>query len=144
MWAITAAVVASTAAGIYGQSVSAKAQQAQIKDQMRQEELAAQSEELARREQLNEALAANMVDVASSGVQAESFASLNLNNARKMGLAESQQDLTESLRRAALQRKSKNVSAIRDAGIVSSLLNAGTSYLSLKGPSNSSSGGGET
>lgn len=134
MWAITAAVVASTAASIYTSSVSAKAQQAQIKDQMKQEELAAKSEELARREQLNAALAANAIDVAQSGVDAATFASLNLNSARQAGLAEGQMDLTARLRQAALQRKSRNVGAIRDAQIASSLLQAPIQYMSLAGP----------
>ena len=103
-WVITAIAV-STGASLYGQSMSAKAQQAQIKDQMRQEELAAKSEELARREQLNEALAANTVSMAQSGVDATSFASLSLASARKASLAEGQEDLSFKLREAALQRQ---------------------------------------
>ena len=90
-WVITA-VVASTAASVYTSSVSAKAQQAQIQDQMKQEELAAKSEELARREELNAALAANAIDVSQSGVDAATFASLSLNSARQAGLAEGQEE----------------------------------------------------
>lgn len=131
-WVITA-VVASTAASVYTSSVSAKAQQAQIQDQMKQEELAAKSEELARREELNQALAANAIDVAQSGVDAASFASLSLNSARQAGLAEGQMELTARLRQAALQRKARNVGAIRDAQIASTLLQAPIQYMSLKG-----------
>ena len=131
-WVITA-VVASTAASVYTSSVSAKAQQAQIQDQMKQEELAAKSEELARREELNAALAANAIDVSQSGVDAATFASLSLNSARQAGLAEGQEELSFRLRQAALQRKSKNVGAIRDAQIASSLLQAPLQYMSLKG-----------
>ena len=137
-WVITA-VVASTAASVYTSSVSAKAQQAQIQDQMKQEELAAKSEELARREELNAALAANAIDVSQSGVDAATFASLSLNSARQAGLAEGQEELSFRLRQAALQRKSKNVGAIRDAQIASSLLQAPLQYMSLAGP-----GGGST
>jgi hypothetical protein len=137
-WVITA-VVASTAAGVYTSSVSAKAQQAQIQDQMKQEELAAKSEELARREELNAALAANAIDVSQSGVDAATFASLSLNSARQAGLAEGQEELSFRLRQAALQRKSRNVGAIRDAQIASSLLQAPLQYMSLAGP-----GGGST
>lgn len=139
-WVITAIAV-STGASIYGQTMSAKAQQAQIQDQMKQEELAAKSEELARREQLNEALAANTVSMAQSGVDAASFASLNLASARKASLAEGQEDLSFKLREAALQRRSKNISAIRDAQIASTLLSAGTQYFTLKGPSGPKPGG---
>jgi len=142
-WVITAIAV-STGASLYGQSMSAKAQQAQIKDQMRQEELAAKSEELARREQLNEALAANAIDVSQSGVDAATFASLSLNSARQAGLAEGQEELSFRLRQAALQRKSKNVGAIRDAQIASSLLQAPLQYMSLKGPGDKNPGKGET
>ena len=131
-WVITA-VVASTAASVYTSSVSAKAQQAQIKDQMKQEELAAKSAELARREELNAALAANAIDVSQSGVDAATFASLSLNSARQAGLAEGQMELTTRLRQAALQRKSRNVGAIRDAQIASTLLQAPIQYMSLKG-----------
>jgi hypothetical protein len=131
-WVITA-VVASTAAGVYTSSVSAKAQQAQIQDQMKQEELAAKSEELARREELNAALAANAIDVAQSGVDAATFASLSLNSARQAGLAEGQEELSQRLRQAALQRKARNVGAIRDAQIASTLLQAPIKYMSLKG-----------
>ena len=131
-WVITA-VVASTAASVYTSSVSAKAQQAQIQDQMKQEELAAKSEELARREELNAALAANAIDVSQSGVDAATFASLSLNSARQAGLAEGQEELSVRLRQAALQRKSKNVGAIRDAQIASTLLQAPIKYMSLKG-----------
>jgi len=131
-WVITA-VVASTAASVYTSSVSAKAQQAQIQDQMKQEELAAKSEELARREELNAALAANAIDVAQSGVDAASFASLSLNSARQAGLAEGQEELSQRLRQAALQRKARNVGAIRDAQIASTLLQAPIKAMSLKG-----------
>ena len=131
-WVITA-VVASTAASVYTSSVSAKAQQAQIQDQMKQEELAAKSEELARREELNAALAANAIDVAQSGVDAATFASLSLNSARQAGLAEGQEELSQRLRQAALQRKARNVGAIRDAQIASTLLQAPIKYMSLKG-----------
>jgi len=129
-WVITAVAV-STAASMYGQSVSAKAQQAQIKDQMRQEELAAKSEELARREALNEALATNTVSMMQSGVDAASFASLSLASARKAAVSEQQEDLTFKLRQAALQRKSKNVSAIRDAQMASTLLSAPVKAMQL-------------
>lgn len=131
-WVITA-VVASTAAGVYTSSVSAKAQQAQIQDQMKQEELAAKSEELARREELNAALAANAIDVAQSGVDAASFASLSLNSARQAGLAEGQEELSQRLRQAALQRKARNVGAIRDAQIASTLLQAPLKYAQAGG-----------
>ena len=139
-WVITAIAV-STGASLYGQSMSAKAQQAQIKDQMKQEELAAKSEELARREQLNEALAANTVSMAQSGVDATSFASLSLASARKASLSEGQEDLSFKLREAALQRRSKNVGAIRDAQMASTLLSAGTQYFTLTGPSGPTPGG---
>lgn len=131
-WVITA-VVASTAAGVYTSSVSAKAQQAQIKDQMKQEELAAKSEELARREQLNDALAANAVSMAQSGVDSTSFASLSLASARKASLAESQEELSFKLREAALERKARNVGAIRDAQIASTLLQAPLKYMQAGG-----------
>lgn len=143
-WVIAAAVAVSTGAQIYGASVTAKAQQAQIKDQMKQEELAAKSEELARREQLNQALAANAIDVAQSGVDAASFASLNLNSARQAGLAEGQEELSQRLRQAALQRKSRNVGAIRDAQIASSLLMAPVQYMSLAGVPEKKPSGGKT
>ena len=103
-WVIAAAVAVSTGAQIYGASVTAKAQQAQIKDQMKQEELAAKSEELARREELNAALAANALDVPQSGVDAATFASLNFNSARPSGPADGTEALSQRFLQAAPQR----------------------------------------
>ena len=125
----------STGTQMYGQAMTAKAQQAQVKDQMKQEELAAKSEELARREELNRALAANMVDAAQSGADAQTFASLNLASARKAGLAEGQAQLSQRLRQSALERKSRNIGKIRDVQMASTLLQGGLQVARLKGPS---------
>ena len=139
MSCVVTAVVAATGAQNYGASVSSKAKQEQIQVRMKQEGLAAKSEDLVRREELNAALAANAIDVSQSGVDAATFASRSLNSARQAGLAEGREELSQRLRHAALQRKARNVGAIRDAQIASSLLMAPLQDMTLKGP-----GGGST
>jgi hypothetical protein len=65
-------LAATTAAvGARAQYVSGKTQQIELQRQAEEERLAAQSRELQRREELNRALAANVVGQAMSGISGE-------------------------------------------------------------------------
>ena len=119
-----------TAASVYGQVQSGKAQEIALKEQAKQEELAAQSQELARRQQLNRALAANVAAQSVSGLAGEGTpASLALESARQAGLSEMTIDLSERLRRSALERKAK--SGATDLGAAGSLLGGAVEALQL-------------
>jgi len=104
-----------TAVGAYGQVQAGKAQEQQLKEQAKQEELAAQSQELQRRQELNRALAANIAALSTAGISGEGTpASLALESAKQAGLSEMTIDLSEKLRRASLQRQAK--AATQQAG----------------------------
>ena len=119
-----------TAVGAYGQVQAGKAQEQQLKEQAKQEELAAQSQELQRRQELNRALAANVAALSTAGISGEGTpASLALESARQAGLSEMTIDLSERLRRSALERKAK--SGATDFKAAGSLLGGAVEALQL-------------
>jgi hypothetical protein len=77
-WVITAIAVTATAGAVSarGQYIAGKTQEVELKRQAEEERLAAQSRELQRREELNRALAANVVGQSMSGISGEGSASL--------------------------------------------------------------------
>ena len=127
-WVITAIALsaAGTATSVYGQVQAGKAQKEQLKEQAKQEEFAAQSQALARRQELNRALAANVASLSTAGISGEGTpASLALESAKQAGLSEMTIDLSERLRRASGHRQAK--AAERQAGLAaaSTLLKGG-------------------
>jgi len=122
------AIMTAVSGGVsaYGQVQAGKAQKVALKEQAKQEELAAQSQELQRRQELNRALAANVAALSTAGISGEGTpASLALESARQAGLSEMTIDLSEKLRRASLQRQAQ--AATQTAGITaaSTLLSGG-------------------
>ena len=133
-WVITAITLtaASTATSIYGQQEAAKAQEDQLKEQAKQEKLQAESEKLARFEELNNALAANIVSQGTSGIAAEGTpAQLALNNQKKISLSENISEVNQRLRAAALKRAGKNARRSGNIGSFGSLLGGAASIASL-------------
>jgi len=121
---------AGTVTSVYGQMQAGKAQEQALKEQAKQEELAAQSQELARRQELNRALAANVAALSTAGISGEGTpASLALESARQVGLSEATIDLSERLRRSALERQARAGAA--DIGAASSLLSGAVKSLQL-------------
>lgn len=112
--------------GAYGQVQAGKAQEQQLKEQAKQEELAAQSQELQRRQELNRALAANVAAMSTAGISGEGTpASLALESARQAGLSEMTIDLSERLRRASLIRQGKQAAQLGKIQAASTLLQSG-------------------
>jgi hypothetical protein len=144
--AIMTALSAGTS--VYAQTEAGKAQSRSLKEQAKQEEVAAQSQELQRRQELNRALAANVAAQSVSGLAGEGTpASLALASAKQVGLSESTFDVSENLRQAALKRQAK---AAKQAGYIagaSTLLKSGLQVAQLAatgspgGPSGDSPGG---
>jgi hypothetical protein len=140
------AIVTAASAGVqmYGQTQAGKAQEQALKEQAKQEELAAESQELARRQELNRALAANVAALSTAGISGEGTpASLALESARQAGLSEMTIDLSERLRRASLQRQA---GAARQAGqlaAASTLLKTGLQVAQMKGFGGESGGEGD-
>lgn len=147
------AIVTAASAGVqmYGQTQAGKAQEQALKEQAKQEELAAESQELARRQELNRALAANVAALSTAGISGEGTpASLALESARQAGLSEMTIDLSERLRRASLQRQAGAAKQAGQLAAASTLLKTGLQVAQMKGFGGSeggseggSSGGGD-
>ena len=104
-----AAVIGSTGLSARGSYVAGKTQEIELKRQAEEERLAAQSRELQRREELNRALASNVVGQAMSGISGEGTpASIALASAKKAGLSESTIGLSEKLKQAQLRRQASS------------------------------------
>jgi hypothetical protein len=91
------------------QYVAGKTQQIELERQAEEERISAQSRELQRREQLNKALAANVVGQAMSGISGEGTpASIALASAKKAGLSEATISLSDKLKQAQLRRQGRS------------------------------------
>ena len=133
-WVITASALtaAGTATSAYGQVQAGKALEIQLKEQAKQEELAAQSQELQRRQELNRALAANVAALSTAGISGEGTpASLALASAEQVGLSEATIDLSEKLRRASLERQAQTAKGTAYIGAASTLLSGGAKAAQL-------------
>ena len=123
---------ATTGVQMYGQLQAGKAEAASLKEQARQEELAATSQELARRQELNRALAANVAALSTAGISGEGTpASLALESAKQVGLSEATIDLSEKLRRASLERQARAAKQTAYIGAASTLLSGGAKAAQL-------------
>ncbi len=133
-WVITAVALsaAGTLTSVYGQVQAGKAQEIQLKEQAKQEEFAAQSQELQRRQELNRALAANVAALSTAGISGEGTpASLALESAKQVALSEATIDLSEKLRRASLERQGRVAKQAAYIGAASTLLSGGAKAAQL-------------
>ena len=131
MWQLIALAGAAQA---YGQYQTGKAQEAQMKRQAEQERLRAQTEELARREELNETIAANQVAMAMSGISGATPQSVSLESARKTTTSEAAISLSEKLKQRQLVREGEAAAYAGRIGAVGTLLGAGAdAYSAYKG-----------
>ena len=122
-----------TAASVYGQVQSGKAQEMALKEQAKQEELQAQSQELQRRQELNRALAANAAALSTAGISGEGTpASLAVASAKQVGLSEATIDVSENLRQAALKRQAKQATQTAGLAAASTLLQSGVQAAQLR------------
>ena len=139
--AVGTAVVGGTALSARGQYVAGKTQELELNRQAEEERMAAQSRELQRREELNRALAANVVGQSMSGISGEGTpASIALASAKRAGLSEATMDLSERLRQAALKRQAKSATQAGYMAAGSTLLSGATQILQLKGKKKAPSG----
>jgi len=123
------------------QYVAGKTQEIELNRQAEEERISAQSRELQRREQLNKALAANVVGQAMSNISGEGTpASIALASSKKAGLSESTIGLSEKLKRAQLRRQGKAAKQAGYMAATSTLLKTATQAASLA-PSGGGGGG---
>jgi len=131
-WVITA-IVASTVVSADAAYVSGKQKQVDIEMQADQEKIDAQSQELARREQLNKALAANAVSLATSGISGEGTPeSISLSNARHASSSEALNSLSERLRASQRKRQASNAASQGGMAAASTLLKGATQVAQLR------------
>ncbi len=143
-WVITAIAVTVTSGAVSARSqyVAGKTQQIEMERQAEEERIAAQSRELQRREELNRALAANVVGQAMSGISGEGTpASIALASAKKAGLSEATISLSEKLKQAQLRRQGKAAKQAGYMAATSTLLKTAAQAASLA-PSGGGGGGG--
>jgi hypothetical protein len=133
-WVITAIAVTATAGAVSarGQYVAGKTQEIELKRQAEEERMAAQSRELQRREELNRALAANVVGQAMSGISGEGTpASIALASAERASLSEATIGLSEKLKQAQLRRQASSAKQAGYLAATSTLLKTGAQAASL-------------
>ncbi len=99
------ATIAGTAASVYGQVESGKAQEEQSEIRARQEKMAAEARELKRRQELNKVLAANAVSMAAGGTAGPMYESLNLQTSKDISASEQVISVSEKLKRAQIKRQ---------------------------------------
>ena len=124
-FAIVAAVatIAGTATSVYGSVQAGKAAEDAAKEQARQEKIQAESEELARREELNKQLAAQNAAMAASGVATEGTpASIALDSAKTISQSEGMISLSGKLARAQTVRAGKTAKSAAYTKAVGTLL----------------------
>jgi len=135
-WLVTAIALtaATTAVSARTSYVAGKTQEIELKRQAEEERLAAQSRELQRREELNRALASNVVGQAMSGISGEGTpASIALASAKKAGLSEATIGLSDKLKQAQLRRQASSAKQTGYAQATSTLLKGATQIAQLKG-----------
>jgi len=133
-WVITAIALTATAGAVSarGQYVAGKTQEIELKRQAEEERMAAQSRELQRREELNRALASNVVGQAMSGISGEGTpASIALASAERASLSEGTIGLSEKLKQAQLRRQAKSAKQTGYLAATSTLLKTGAQSASL-------------
>jgi len=108
-------------------------QEDEYKRQAEQEKVAAQSRELQRRQELNRALAANVVGFGQMGIAGEGTpASIALESAKQVGISEGALSLTEKLRQAQLRRQGSEAARTGKLQAASTLLQTGTDIAGMK------------
>jgi len=133
-WVITAIAITATAGAVSARSqyVAGKTQEIELNRQAEEERLAAQGRELQRREQLNKALAANVVGQSMSGISGEGTpASLALASAERASLSEATIGLSDKLKQAALRRQGRSAKQAGYLQATSTLLQTGAQVASL-------------
>jgi len=123
------AILAAASGGVSARAsyISGRVQEDELKRQAEQEKLAAQSRELQRRQELNRALAANMVGMGQSGLAGEGTpASIALASAKQVGISEGAISLTDKLRQAQLRRAGSQAAQTGKLQAASTLLQTGT------------------
>jgi hypothetical protein len=121
-WVVVAVTVVATAYSANQQREAGKQQQYNLDRQAEQEGLAAENEEIVRRERLNKVLAANVVSASASGNIEGSGQAISLESARKASSSEGAASLSDRLRQDLLKREGKAAASAGKRQAASTLL----------------------
>ena len=115
-----------------GQYVAGKIQEQELERQAEQERIAAEGRELQRREELNRALAARQMALATSGLAGEGTpASIALSAAEKIGMGEGLETLSSQLKQAQMRRAGREAARVGGIQAASTLLSTGVQAAQL-------------
>ena len=129
---IAAVVVGSGITSAAATRSAGKAQEDELQRQAEQERIAAEGRELQRREELNKALAARQMALATSGLAGEGTPqSIALSAAEKIGMGEGLETLSSQLKQAQLKRAGKNARITGNIQAASTLLDTGVKTVGL-------------
>jgi len=134
MWLVTATVImgVSTGVQVYGQIQAGKAQEDALKEQARQEKIAAEGRELERQQQLSKALAANTVGLAAGNIGMEGTpASIALESAKNIGMSEGMIGMSDRLAQAQLKRQAASARSASQLAAASTLLSGAGSMAAM-------------
>ena len=121
-----------TAVAARGQYVAGKAQQIELERQAEEERIAAEGRELQRREELNRALAARQMAMATSGIAGEGTpASIALSAAEKIGMGEGLESLSSQLKQSQLRRAGRMAKQTGQIQAASTLLSGAVDVAQL-------------
>ena len=128
------AILAGLGAGVsaYGQIQAGKAQKVALKEQAKQEELAAESQELQRRQELNRALAANVAALSSGVISGYGTPEcLDIASAKNFVLCYANFFVSYILIQAAIKRKAKQATQTAGLTAASTVLSGGAKAAQL-------------
>lgn len=135
MYLIVAATIATavgTGVSVYGQVQAGKTQEDALKEQARQEQIAAEGRELERQQQLSKALAANAVGLAAGNIGIEGTpSSIALESAKNIGMSEGMIGMSDRLLQAQKERQGKNAKSTAYLQATSTLLAGGAETAKL-------------
>jgi len=123
---IAYAAAATAAVTAHGQREQGRMAEAMYEREAKEAEVEASGRELQRREQINRRLAQNVVGIAGSGMSGEGTpASIALEDAKKIGVSESMETLSDRLKAAQLRREGRLARETGNLNASSTLLKAG-------------------
>ncbi len=131
---IVGSVLVSGAISANQQKNAAEADKIEFERAAEIEKISAEGRELARRQQLNKALAANIVGVSTSGTSGEGTPqSIALANAKTASISEGLEGLSSRLKQSQLKRQASNIGSAGNTQAASTLLNTAIKTQQLSG-----------
>ena len=131
-WFIVATAVATFYTS-HQQKEAGKQQQYNLERQAEQKRIAAEGQELQRRERLNQVLSANIQSLSSAGILSEgSPQSVSLESAKQASQSEAAESLSDKMRQDLLKREGKAAAKLGKTQATSTLLSGAARVAQLR------------